>query len=315
MRIIRPVEITDTVSPSRLTSSNVPETDHQEWGASATYAAGEKVMVTDAGVHARYEALRTTTGEDPSLETSTTGSDPAWLRLGSTNRWAMFGQVVQEVTEGSAATSDGGTGIEVVVDPGASFDAIAFFNLTGAGVRVQSLDGSTVEYDQTFRLLTPLAESTWHAYLFEPYSIESKPGIVDLPLRTDNTLRVIISSSGSSAKCGAMVLGRAINIGDAEYGSSVETRDFSSKERDEFGFFRIVERGSADRASIIGKCEYSRTTFVKRLLDEVRTTPVVWEAGGGDILAFLLYGFYVEAVLRPVSPSLTELSLELEGLV
>ena len=80
-----PVKIMPTidVSYAKLTSSNVAETEYGNYAAGTAYALGDRVIVP--ATHDVWE----------SLANANTGNTPAtsptwWVRVGPTNRMAMF---------------------------------------------------------------------------------------------------------------------------------------------------------------------------------------------------------------------------------
>ncbi|MBU1436231.1 MAG: carbohydrate-binding protein, partial [Gammaproteobacteria bacterium] len=75
MHIIQPV----TVTSARLTASNVPETDYDEWLIGTAYTAGDNCIVIGT-THKIYEALVDVTGGD-SPEIDVLNDVPKWLEI------------------------------------------------------------------------------------------------------------------------------------------------------------------------------------------------------------------------------------------
>ena len=316
-RIIKPVDVTD----ARLNASNVPEDDETEWDNTTTYATGDKVMVTDPGVHKRYESV--TGSNTDNYPPDDDGSN--WLELGATNRWAMFRQPIALATKSNETYSEAtyavdtidGTaeGIAVTLEPGVLTDAIALFNLSGAfaDIKVETSDG--VAYERRINLVETMSDSDWWTFFFGDYERITEFARFDLPLADESKIFVsVFESDGNKAECGALVVGRGINLGVTTYGTSHGIVDFSRKDRDTFGNPIITERRFAREVTydVFGQPR-TKSSFVQRRLAEVRATPVVYE-GSPDDPATLVYGFFKEFDIVLTSFSHFEATVEVEGL-
>jgi hypothetical protein len=124
MIIIRPTIITGAM----FQSSNIPETDYNEYNPATGYADGDNIIV--AADHKRYESLQNgNTGNTPST------SPTWWLDLGATNRWKPFDAKVQ--SQASQATS-----LNWVLNPGL-IDSIALLNIDATSTQVIMADQDT----------------------------------------------------------------------------------------------------------------------------------------------------------------------------
>lgn len=322
MRIITPIDITD----ARFDTSNVPEDDHPEWDNGTTYAKGDKVTVTDTGVHKRYESIQDSNSGNYPPDNSTTqkGGSAPWLELGSTNRWALFRTPVQDRTVSSESYSDStyatdslddpAQGIAFQLTPGVLIDGLAAFEVSAllADIIIETPEEGVV-YSKRVSLVESLANSDWHSYFFEPYNRQPEFALFDVPLQGNGTFKISFHEPSAEAECGAIVLGRRQDLGISVYGSSVGIEDFSRKERDDFGRFQIVEREFVKQAQLDVKVEFQAISYVQRILAARRAKPTVYEASD-EVSSTLIYGFFREFEEVISGPTIADLTIDIEGI-
>jgi hypothetical protein len=328
MRIVPPIEIDDTGSPSQFVASNVPEDDETEWDSTTTYSDGDVVMVTDAGVHKRYESLKdSNTDNYPPDTTSDDLSDPWWLELGPTNRWAMFNDTVGEATSSSetfsestyaADTVDGtAAGIAVQITPQQAVNYIAAFNIEGvyADLIIKNSDGNTT-YSERKSLITTIRSADWYSYFFdETVHIGDATSFPGLPTVSEGDIYFSVQKKPDGpAEVGVLAMGTMKNLGVSTYGTSVGIIDFSRKERDTFGNFQIVERGFAKELDAEVSIPFDRVSFVQSELAKRRAKPTIYEASD-SVNATLIYGFFRDFDITISTPSITDATITIEGLV
>jgi hypothetical protein len=302
MQIIRPVDITD----GKLITSNVPEFDYSAWDAATAYAIGDRVQYVAAGIHNIYEAVATSTGEDPYYGTA----DPAkWALVASTNKWRLFDGGVSTQTVNPAT-------IDVTVAPGEPIDSIALINTDATSVAITITDPTAgVVYDTTSSptsLVDPMGIDDWYAYFYEPTGRRSDTIISNLPRYQGATIRVLISSP-DYAKCGELVLGRSREIGNAQYGASVGIQDYSVKTVNDWGDYTIVQRPFQKRADFNVWCANGTIDSLQQLLATYRATPVVY-VGSTLYGATILFGFYKNFAIEIAYPTVSICTLTIEGL-
>lgn len=298
MRFIRPIEVT----PAKLTNSNVPETEHPPWSASATYDISAKVMLN----HRIYEALAAVpAGVKPGEEIVTETSPAKWQDIGANNRWKMFDEVV-----GTRTTNPGS--VSVTIKPGAVVNSLALINVQGESVTVvmtDPIEGGVATRNYT---LIDAAVDSWYDWFFEDIELRTSLVVLDLPTYGTASITVTVTSSGVAA-VGALVVGKFANIGAALVGTGVGIDDYSLKERDPFGGWIVKEKEFSDTAKFPVKVDTDRVHKIKRMLIEVRAKPVVW-VGSEVYEATILYGFFTSFDLVYTGPNVSDCQLEIEGL-
>jgi hypothetical protein len=301
MKIIRPV----TVADANLLSSNVAETDYAAYSAGATYGLGDRAIYVLADTHWIIESVQAgNIGHTP----LGTDLDTWWLKVGNTNRWAMFDGAVQSQT--SAAD-------EIVVELSSAIsriDSVALFNVDCASARVRVIDAvDGVVYDQTKNMVSHSGIADWYAYSFEPIVRIRDYVFTGLPPYLGATIEVTLTDTGGTAKCGACVPGLAREIGGTQYGVQVGILDNSVKEKDAFGNFTIVERDYSKFAAFQVIVPRSMVDELQIILAGYRATPTV--VVGSELYAStMIYGYYTGARTVIAYANESILSIEYEGL-
>lgn len=301
MKLINPNPITD----SEFVSSTVTEDDYAVYSGATTYAIGDKVIRTET--HRCYESLiASNTGNTP--EDNLTGTTPAWLDIGPTNRWAMLDDVVGTVT---SVTSP----LTLVLNPGQT-GGIGLLSCVGSQLDVTLKDGTggTTVYSKTISLDGTIITS-WYDWFFEDYVQLSDLVLTDLPdSYTNPELTVSITGTGT-VECGLLKTGKVTNMGGTQWGAKVGITDYSRKEQDAFGNYTVVQRSFNKNATLSVEITPSELNRIYRVLATARSTPIFWI--GTDLYGFeplLIYGFYRDFNIDIAYHSLYACSLEIEGL-
>lgn len=297
MKVVKPIQITDT----RLTNSNVSETDYAVWNAATAYTVGQRVIRPT--VHKVYERLVAgTTTTAPESDTVN------WVFVSYTNRWKMFDD------KGGTQTTNTST-IDVTLTPNTLFNSLCLLGLDASSVQIIVTDPTDgVVFNSTYNLSSYYGVTNWWRYFFEPLDRKSTL-IVDLPAYSKASIRIIVSDTTGTgiAGVGSCIVGISTDIGSAQYGTSVGITSYSIKQRDKFGNISIVPRAYADNARYALKIPPDRTDYVKRYLTSIRDTACVFI--GEEYDSTVVYGFCKDLDLVFTSFAYSDYSLEVEGLV
>lgn len=286
-----------------LSSSTVAASSLDEWNVATGYSIGNQVKDTRTTPHYEYESLTdSNTGNDP--VTSTTN----WAVLGATNRWKMFDDLVASQTENADS-------IIVEVDSGRC-DSLALFGLDATEVTVEltydSVVISTVTYDLD---LDP--STSWSDYFFEDFFFR-EDFFTAFPIYTlTSSLKVTITNTGSTAKCGLMVIGRGTYLGQSQFGVTVGILSFSKKETNEFGQTYLAQGRHAKRMDIDITVRAGSVDIVHAGLTALDGLPAVWQGNNDltDYQSMLIYGFFREFSTTIPGPIMSSCTLEIEGLI
>ncbi len=228
------------VSEADIHASNIPALDHPAYGAGATYAKGDRVCALKAykvgvadlmGQHVFESAVDTNLGNDP---VSDDGSN--WLAIGPTNRLRAF-----DGTIGSGSSHAGK--VEFTVHTDRTCDALALFGVRGGTVRVQVFTNAMVEiWDNTYSLFDPIEIADQFDFWFAEREFTRAFLISGMPRGPDRFVKVTVDAGTGIAEIGALVLGTQMNLGITQAGTSVDFRDFSELNEDQYGHIAPVGR-------------------------------------------------------------------------
>ena len=297
MRIIEPITITDTI----LTGTNVPEDDHPEWDEMTTYTAGDKVILTST--HRIYEALQTTTGDDPATDDGTN-----WLDIGATNRYRAFDGSIEGQTVQAGS-------IEYEFTVAGNFGGLALLNIIGAEVTVNITDPVDGALDTiTVGLSDTSGVVDWFTYFYSPVIQRREIIFSDLPIYAGAVVTVEITGTGNVA-LGELALGVNYNLGVSTTGTSLGIEDFSTKRKDDFGRTFILERAFANLVNFEFSFPSETSRRVRRVLSDLRAKPAVYYTEADQIdLGGTVYGFPRDFRINLQTPTVAFATLEIEGL-
>ena len=294
--------VSNEMTPAKLLSTTLTDAEAL-WSSVTTYAAGAIVRYQQSV----YE----------SIQSSNTDHNPAssplwWIRIGSTNSYAMFdGQI-------SSVSSAVGT-FEVVLETGV-IDTFAIIGVDAESATLTIRDGvgGPIVYQQTAGLGAEVYD--WFQYFFyDPFIRRTLAVFTDIPPFLNSVATLTITGGEfNTVSAGVAVFGKLKELGKTKYGASGGIRDFSRKEVDEnFGNPTFVRRGyskTLDADILLPNSEVNR---VARTLYDARATPSLWLGSTRLDLEeiMIVYGFYKDfrVVVEYFDTSLC--SLEIEGLI
>lgn len=303
MFVFQPID----VSASNLTST-VPEPDPSvgeiEWTA-GTYAKGDRRI--KVSTHSLYQSAIDNNTDDPEIGVDL--SPPTWTRVSATNKYRMFDDVSGTQTKGTGS---------VIVDivPNSVVSALACFNVKSVDdITVKVTDPNAGEvYNKSVNLRDYSTINDYYDYFFEDIINVSEFLLNDLPPYKNATIQVDFDSA--SPEIGVLAMGRQQDLGVAQYGSSFNLKDYSRKERDEFGNFKVVRRGTSKLVDFDVFCPTTRAQYVFERLAEKSSIPCVWY-GTSEVTSdsTLVFGYYLNSLISISNPSTSDVTISIEGLV
>ncbi len=294
MIIVNPV----VISPAMIVDSNAAVSTRTAWNSATAYVINDEVYYN----YKDWIALAASTNVAPGTDAT------KWLEIGASNRYAMFDGVINNVT--SATTT-----LDVTVDPGLVVNSLSLFQVSANTVQVQVIDPvEGIVYDRTENMQDTTFVVDWYSYFFEPISNKTDITFTDLPAYGSANIRMVANATvGEQAIIGEAVIGRQRKLGVTNFNTSVSIQDYSRKERDQFGNVLVVERQFAKLADYDVTVETSVVNLVQKSLADIRTTPTVF-IGDPDRPETIVYGFYRNFNIVLSTPSISECTIEVEGL-
>lgn len=304
MIVVPKTEVTD----SNLTSS-IPEPDASvgevEWTA-GTYTIGQQVI--KSSTHKLYQVVAASTTDDP--EDGVLASPQTWVEVSATNKYRMFDNVI-----GTQATNALGS-IVAEVTPNAIFNSVSAFNIAAQSVNVTVTDPvAGVVYDKDVSLRNNDAVVDYYEYFFEPIIERRQFSLYDLPAYPNASVELTFTSTDDVA-VGDVVIGKQINLGVAQYGSSTNLLNFNTLERDDFGnFVRTTGRKTADRFDYDVKINSAKFLYVRNVLRDLNGIAAVWSGRTTENDDTIVFGYYRDIQINFESPSIYGASIQVEGLI
>lgn len=298
LTIVEPMAITDAM----ILATDVPEADYTAYSGGTTYALDAYTMVP--ATHKIYQ----------SLQASNTGHDPAtsptwWIEVGYNNRWRLFDGKIGSAT--AQATS-----FYYRLAPGIAVTSIGFLNIVGAyTIRVRLIDAT---YGTVYDVITDVSaaprSADWWEWAFGVWSAgQNKLVLLDLPAFPSAELRFDVTG-GASLSVGAVVIGQGITFGESvQYGLRLALKDYSQKERDQWGNLDFGNGGSTDRNSFDLSLLNEDVDALYDYLKTILTTKCLFVVCD-QFTSAILYGIYNTFEVVIAYPLTSDCTFDLESL-
>lgn len=301
MKVIKPITVTSAILTSSIQEPD-PSVGEVAW-TSGTYTLGQRRIL--ASTHKVYEVVATSTTAQP--ETGGVVSDD-WVVVGATNKFACFDDVID-----SRATTS--SHFEMTITPPGIVNSVAGFGLVGVGsvqiVVTDSVDGEV--YNETLDLTDDSMVIDEYTWCFSPVVFRTNFAVTDLPAYISPDIDITFDGD-TTLGVGELVLGSALTLGQASYGTNVQMLDFSVVERDAFGNRVVVRRRTAKLTEFSVGVMKNRLNYVYNILDDLRTIPCVWIGEGNEDDATLTFGYHTSNRLPIETPTMNNVIITVEGL-
>jgi len=310
MKILIPVDPDNVV----LTSSSGSDlSEYPTWSSATAYAIGDRVSASDGALRYDFEAIATSTNVNP--VTDQLSANPKWVNIGYSNRYKVFDRVLGQSAKGN-------TGQMIYrFQMTENVTAVALFGLVGETVTVamQTFDGTSYSTipgtTQTRKVSSSPTIRNWFEYFFSKYTMIPDMIFTGLPGYTGNFLYVRVDSS-ASVEIGEIVYGEEMEIGVTLEKPTFGIRDYSRKERDEFGRPVIVERPYSIYGdfNIVYPSDQTRSLLTE--LAKIRAKPCVFYVDGmTDGAGTMIFGYYTDFSANLEVGADSYASITVEGLV
>lgn len=290
-----------------LTSSNIPEPDASAgevaW-TSYTAAVGDLRILTST--HLVYKAAAVTTD---SPDVGAAKPVPTWVIVGYTNKYRMFDQV-----NSSKSTRSSPLTVEITSPKG--FNSAAIFNATGVtSVRYQVYSSlGVMVYDKTLDAVDNSARDNWYDWLFSPVIQRYKFFVNDIPRASNQRLVVTVSGAGTVG-VGTLVIGKALNLGVACYGTSFRYVNLSRVDENEFGDLVLTPRRKYKLIDFDVRTDKELLDYTVNELSALVDKPCVWAGTSEPDDATAVFGYYVDWQQNIDTPSKCSATFKIRELV
>ncbi len=285
------------------------------YNAGTTYADGDVCYSTTN--HRCYESLSAGNIGNalPVLpETETV----YWIDVGPTNKYAMFDFSRNTQTVGASP-------LTVVIAPGERVNTVGLAGLVGNQIQISATSvqgGGTVYPNALSESLTGIFDlntrevNDGYDYCFEPFTTLPSMAVFDIPPFSDIIITVTITSDSGNAKCGALVVGTYIYLGDVQYGATNDGLNFSTVTRDTFGNATLIPRRTlpkTDQKLVVDSARVNKCKEARVLLNAL---PAFWTGLDDNTSSWFdmltIMGIYTQFQIGAVIESCAEVNLSLE---
>jgi hypothetical protein len=138
--------------------------------------------------------------------------------------------------------------------------------------------------------------------------------LLGIPPYGSASISITISNPGSIAKIGTLVVGAQKELGGTQFNPTIGISDYSTKDKDTFGNYIIVERAYSKKMSCETVIDNTSVDDQARSLAAYRAKPVVWVGADNQFSSMIIYGFFKNFLITIPGPVISTCSLEIEGL-
>lgn len=310
MKILIPVEPDEVIL---TTSIGADISDYPVWAASTSFVPGDRIYANDGSLSYDFEAVAANTNVNPI--TDQLSADPKWVNIGLSNRYKVMDRVLGQSAKGTTGA------MTYRFEMTENVTAVALFGLVGQTVKVsvETFDGMTYTTIpgtlQERQIASSPAIKNWFEYFFNKYTMIPDMIFTGLPGYTGNFLRIDITST-LDVEIGEIVFGQEMEVGVTLEKPSLGIRDYSRKERDEFGRPVIIERPFSIYGdfNIVYPSDQTRSLLTE--LAKIRAKPCVFYVEGlTDGAGTMIFGYYTDFSANLEIGAESFASITVEGLV
>ncbi|HEU0282956.1 MAG TPA: hypothetical protein VFQ99_04170 [Gallionella sp.] len=262
LSVLVPIAITDAM----FTSSTAPENDYPVWVA-GSYAVGYRCISTVT--HRIYESLIASNTKDPTDILNRTGTTPAWLDIGATNKWACLDGLVSTPTKLASP-------LTMVFTPG-FFNALCLFGLDAENlaITVKDAPGGNVIYSDSGALESS-APGDWYEYFFDPFKPQTDFVASEIPPYNNAEVTITLTSATADVACGMLQMGDLRPLGETQYGAKAKPKTFSYIKINDFGENEIVRRKKAKDMTLSAWLKLEEANSVLETVGDMLDIPCMW---------------------------------------
>lgn len=203
-------------------------------------------------------------------------------------------------------------------DFNSQFDTVGFFNLIGDQLNITINDDTYGEiYNQDFSLIDNSQIDDYFPYFTYPLEYLKSLAVFNLIAYTTSSITITITGSGQVG-VGELVIGQSKSLGTTQYGTGGSLFDYSRVITDDFGNISIEKRRNVKNIEYDVKLPTSQLQRVYDAVSSLTNDPCLWvgETENDPTGGFTtVYGIYDTLQENATSPTLSDLTLKIQGLV
>lgn len=234
------------------------------YNIATTYPIGATV----SGNQRCYESLAAANLGNPLPVPPETATD-WWIDVQATNKYSAFDldSNTQTVCPSPAT---------FVFAPGERVNTLGISGMQANELTVTGhVGGSPVYGPKVFDLNTRIVNDGYD-YAFEPFGTQDSKVMFDLPPYTEMVITITLSAASGNVKCGSIVVGTSIYLGQAEYQAKADSLNFSTVDRDLYGKATLVPRPMIPKTSQRLILPAARVNKVLAAKTQLNARPALW---------------------------------------
>lgn len=269
-----------SILDANILEINIPEDDYPLYDEEEEVGLGAYRMFLAENIHHIYKSVVAENVGNPLDDTD------SWRLVNTTNARRMFDDSITSQCEREEF-------IDVTLGLLGRINGLFLGNLDATTVRIVIRDGTTaVQYDKSYRVTKKEGGNSIYNYFFGDRVRIRDLYVGNLPYFVNQTVQIIISKPGSIAKCGVLVVGKAVVFGETQMGFTVGMDDYTVKNTDEdFGYTTLVERDYRKYNDLIVEVPFSKVDQVSEKLADNRGRFCVF-VGTRRLTSTQVYGFF-----------------------
>jgi hypothetical protein len=287
-----------------------PESSAVVWDGGTTYGENDRVTKN----HSLYISNESGNTSDP--ETNSTGENPKWTRLGTTNSWRMFdmfrtGAGSSRLYPGVDQATVGRDFIDVIVYAPGVVRGYALLGIDAGVLEVWAYKAGVEVYRRETTLVDLAASAYWYEYFTKMPSRRASVVAFDLPAVGGLTLRFRLRGEGRIS------LGKILVGVEEEAGCTLPdfTTDFyntTRQTRDQFENLELVPRRVLKSKTFRARYKTNRAEGVESLVERLMWSPAVF-VGSENFATSILYG-YIKTCSTTTNRNVTVMTLGVESI-
>lgn len=289
----------------------LPEDPHPPWDGLKTYAAGERVFLTNT--HRVYESAKAgnlgKTPADPANQYNAGGVATWWIDIGPSNRYAMFDSMVSTQTLSPSP-------LTISLTPGA-FNGFALFGVDADAfsVVVKDAPGGNIIFSEYGTDLDATAPEDYYEYFFERFKPLRQFIRAGIEPYGSAEITIDLFKATGQIGVGMVAVGDLRPIGIPQRNATVEPQDFSYFKQDAFGNTTVKKRNNATSMNISAIVEPDAANSVLDTVKEVLGTPVVVVGSQARSYEWLTVFGLISGRMDPNPFPYSTLNLTVKGLI
>jgi hypothetical protein len=274
---------------------------YEVYSPTATYAKDYRVL--DLAAHMVRESLVSSNNGQSLTDTT------KWGKVGATNRWAAFDDVVGTSVMMPKA-------VLMLVIPGA-VDSLGLLNIAARASTIAMIDPSRMEmvFSKSADLSNDSSILDYDQYFFEPEDLISDLYTDGLPPYYSGVLSIALTST-TTASLGVFKSGMSFDLGGAQSGLRVGFISYSKKDTNtSTGATSVAKGPNSKRMTVTTMIDNANLDKTQRVMAELDSVPTVIVGAGNLFTSLIQFGFVksFETEIAYVDNSLC--SFETEGLI